>query len=88
MSKPAQAGESNGAGRAFLPLSKFVTIRVGRRPPQPLRRVSLAVSVDAFVRLLQRESGPGGRLGGSLWKGLEPAGRTRRVVGGCSSRWA
>src|SRR2546428_4699768 len=26
-----------GAGRAFLPLSNPVTVRVGRRPPQPLR---------------------------------------------------
>src|SRR2546428_9001511 len=26
-----------GAGRALLPLSNPVTVRVGRRPPQPLR---------------------------------------------------
>src|SRR5881396_2259135 len=34
--KPQTLPNFLGAGRAFLPLSKIVTARVGRRPPQPL----------------------------------------------------
>src|SRR5207244_4008835 len=34
--KPQTLPNFLGAGRAFLPVSKPVTVRVGRRPPQPL----------------------------------------------------
>jgi len=37
--KPAGPIKILGAGRAFLPLSKLVTVRVGRRPPLRLQDV-------------------------------------------------
>jgi len=57
MSKPAQAGESNGAGRAFLPLSKPIRVRVGRarhRPYEPPVRTRAMACVGTPLRLVPK----------------------------------
>ena len=89
--RPKRREGKRGAGRAFLPLSKIVTARVGRRPPQPLRDASPRTYVAVCRTILVRLALPGQALR-LMWAGNrfgqnEPASRFEPIACALRVRW-